>query len=321
MDLRYHFHEAHHALVNAKKVLVIAHRKPDGDTLGAACGVMTVLAKRGIEVRGFCVDKVPEQYAFLPNSDRMTTDPAVFMTELDLVTVVDSGDLTYAGVDEHFKKLRPGVKIVNLDHHLINVRFGHVNAVDPQASSASEVIYRLFTEMDEPLDDESATCFITGILTDTNGFNNPQASARSFAAASELLKLGARFQQPWRRLLRNRSLTSLRLWGEVLSRLKFDERHGIASTVLFQKDFVLNAEEENVDGISNFLNMYLDVPVVLVLKENTDGKVKGSMRSTGRRDVAALAETLGGGGHRLAAGFALKGKVVEREHGWTVAGG
>ena len=317
MDLKHRFHQAHHALTAAKNVLVISHRKPDGDTLSAACGLMTVLAKRGIAVQGFCADRFPDQYAYLPSSERITDDPSVFAAPRDLVVVVDSGDLAYAGVDRHFAALPPGIKVVNIDHHVVNTMFGHVNAVDTQACSASEVVYRVFSSNGEPIDADAATCFLTGILTDTNGFNNPATSARTFAAAADLLKAGAGAQLPWKRLIRNRPLPSLRLWGQILARLKFDERHGLASTALFRSDFSAHAEDESLEGVSNFLNLYLDVPVVLVLKENADGKVKGSFRSTGR-NVAALAERLGGGGHRLSAGFSLKGRITEREHGWTV---
>jgi len=257
-------------------------------------------------------DETPERSLFL----RMTLERLGH----DIVAVIDSSDLAYAGVAEHVKRIPGQPRLVSVDHHVTNDGFGHVNAVDRTASSACEVMHRLFRECGEGISPAVATCLLTGIVTDTNGFNNNSTTSSAFKSASELLRAGARFQEPFRQVLRNRPIPSLKLWGQAMSRLKFDERHGVASVSLFLDDFKDGADEENVDGIANFLAMYLDAPVILVLKEVAGGKVKGSMRSVGRRDVAALAARLGGGGHKEAAGFLLPGRITEAAHGWTVAG-
>lgn len=271
----------------------------------------------------FCQDAPPPQYMYMRGTEKYTTNPAVFNGDHDVLVVMDCSDLRYAGVHEYVAKMTvPSSKhrpiLINLDHHATNEMYGDLNIVDAKASSACELTHRFFEAVDIEVNQEMATCLLTGIITDTGHFSNPATTRSSLESASRLLQRGARLHDIGRNLQRNKSVDSLRLWGSVLSRLKFNEKLGVASTVIFSRDLSDGITEEHVEGVSNFLNQFLDAKVIMVLREMSDGQVRGSLRSVEHVDVSQIAELMGGGGHKKAAGFAVPGKIVEDAEGWRV---
>ncbi len=320
MDIRFLHRSAHETIRGATRVLIVAHKKPDGDTLGAAAAMFNFCRANGIPATGFCLDVVPAQYAYMPGTDEFTADPAVFADPRhDVMAVFDAGDLRFAGIADFVAAMPTRPTIVNFDHHATNERYGAVNVVDVTASSTAEVVYDFLGTVGADIDRAVATCLLTGILTDTGSFSNPATTDTSLEAASDLMRRGAKMQEVANRLMRNKSLTSLRLWGNVLARLKFNDRLGVASTAIYAREIEAEGvDEEDVEGISNFLNQFLDAKVVLVLKELPDNKVKGSLRTAEDIDVSALAKLLGGGGHKKAAGFTIPGRIKETEQGWRV---
>lgn len=307
-------------LVSARRPLLIAHKKPDGDTLGAMMAVYNFLRDRGREAYAFCVDKPPQAYSYFPRIQEVQTSPETFRDDrIDLICVFDAGDLKYAGVEEFINGMPGRPFIVNFDHHVTNLRFGDANLVITDASSTAEVVHGFFAANGVEPSRGMATCLMTGLLTDTSNFSNPGTTVGSLKIASDLLLKGASIQEITGRLMRNKPVEALKLWGKALERLRWNADLGIASTVLYQKDFAEHpVGDEYVESLSNFLNHLLDVGVVLVLKELPDGKVKGSFRSANDVDVSELAKRLGGGGHKKAAGFTVAGKIVEDADGWKV---
>ncbi|MEY4744942.1 MAG: hypothetical protein RL272_887 [Candidatus Parcubacteria bacterium] len=320
MDISFLHRSAHEKIRAAGRVLIVAHKKPDGDTLGAASAMFNFCRANGIPATGFCLDEVPNQYAYMPGTEEFTADPSVFSdARHDVLAVFDAGDLRFAGIADMVAAMPSKPVIVNFDHHATNERYGDVNVVDVSASSTAEVVYDFLGVVGADIDRAVATCLLTGILTDTGSFSNPATTDSSLEAASDLMRRGAKMQEVANRLMRNKSLTSLRLWGQVLARLKYNEKLGVASTAIFAKEIEAEGvDEEHVEGVSNFLNQFLDAKVVLVLKEVPGNKVKGSLRTAEDIDVSALAKILGGGGHKKAAGFTIPGRIVETEKGWRV---
>lgn len=308
----------HTMLDRAERVLLVAHKKPDGDTLGSASAILNYLLSRGKAVTAFCADTIPEAYQYLPNVDRFTHDQAVWREHHDLLCVFDAGDLRYAGVADLVPLLPSKPIIVNLDHHATNELFGDLNVLLIDASSTAEVVYRGFVSVGRLIDPHVATCLLTGIITDTSNFINPATNAMCVQAASHLLNCGARMGIITSSLLRNKTVPALRLWGRALERITENQDLGIASTIIREDDFIeCENASEAVEGIANFLGAVLDIPVIMVLRELPDGLIKGSLRST-KKDVAAIAKLLGGGGHKKAAGFTVLGTLVEKEGIWQV---
>jgi len=319
------FKSAHDILKRAQSVLIVAHKKPDGDTIGATTALRRWCRAEGITVTNFCKDEVPPQYMYMRGADKYTTDSEVFDDGHDVLVVMDCSDLRYAGVHEHVPRMSVAQSkrrpvLINFDHHVTNEMYGDLNVVDAQSSSACELLHRFFEHQGVEVTQDMATCLLTGILTDTGHFSNPATSRSALEAASRLLKRGAKVHDVSRNLQRNKSVGALRLWGSVLSRLKYNDDLGVASTVIFSDDLGEGVTEEHVEGVSNFLNQFLDARVIMVLRELPDGKVRGSLRSAENVDVSQIAKLMGGGGHKKAAGFAVPGRIVEDAAGWRVEG-
>ena len=229
MDIRFLNRAAYDAITKAKRVLVVAHRKPDGDTLGAASGMFNFCVQKGIPVTAFCADPIPEQYSFMPGTDEFSCDPAVFQdASHDVLAMFDAGDLRFAGIADLVAAMPKKPYILNFDHHATNERFGDVNVLTVGASSTAEVVYRFMQDCGIEIDRKIATCLLTGILTDTGNFSNPATTNSCLEAASDLLRRGGKIQEVSNKLMRNKSVESLRLWGDVLSRLKYNEKIGRA---------------------------------------------------------------------------------------------
>jgi phosphoesterase RecJ-like protein len=306
----------------AKHPLIVSHGHPDGDTLGCALAFLDWFRSRGIKATAFCADPPPTHCAHLPGLSAITHDQAVLDNPtIDLVLVVDAGDLKVTGVPELLAKTIQRVpSSVNIDHHPSNPNFAQENLVVTTASSASEIVYEIFRVGGVIPSRAMANCLLTGILFDTSNFSNSATTVRCLEIASELVLRGASFQIVTRNIYHNKSLAVLKLWGLALERLRFDPATEVASTALFLEDFrVHQASEDSTGGISNLLGYLLGVPVLLVLREVAGGRVVGSYRATGDVDVAALAKKYGGGGHRKAAGFTVAGQIIESEQSWKVA--
>lgn len=305
--------------MGAKSPLFVIHKKPDGDAIGSALALAHWLEESGRPAPVFCRDPAPGHYDFLPRFGNITADEEIFFQPgVDLIVVLDSGDAMYAGVQEIFARLSPEITVINIDHHPTNQHYGELNLVDAGASSTAEVIYNFFVHNGVRVDKYMATALLSGILTDTTNFTNPATTVSSMSAASDLVGLGARANDISKYLLKNKSIDALRLWGRALARLEENKRFNMAIAVIKREDLAgIEAEAEAVEGVANFLNALLNVKLVMVLRETEDGYVKGSMRSTDA-DVSLLAKAMGGGGHKKAAGFSVRGRLDKINGQWTV---
>lgn len=302
------FDRLHEALRSAERVLLVAHKKPDGDTTGSSSGMLNYLVREGKTVKAFCLDPIPQTFQYIDRIQTYTTDPRVFDERYDLVIVFDSGDLRYCGVDEYIPRLPRGYTLVNIDHHVTNTQFGDLNIVLTDASSTAEIVFRLLEAGQIHIDHQMATSILTGLLTDTSNFSNAATTTISMEAASKLLAAGARYTDILKNVWQNKSVESLKLWGILLSRLTHNQRYDVVSTYLLMSD-VVGISNDVVEGVSNFLNSVAgNIDTTLVLRELPNNHIRGSFRSV-KRDVAAVAKLLGGGGHKKAAGFTVKGRI------------
>ncbi len=300
--------QIHNHIKGATNLALVSHPNPDGDTLGAAVAFAEYLQTLGKSVKIFCVTPVPEKFNFLGNIHLISDDPNVFLG-LDAIAVLDCGDLRYAGVNEILKDNL--ATIINIDHHATNQKYGHLNMVMPDASSTTQVIYDFFKINNIRITPTMATALLTGLITDTDNFSNSATSYTSLTASSELLRLGANWTIIHHSLVQNKSIAILKLWGLILSRLTKKVDSDLAYTYLTIKDLEqYGIDDDDVEGISNFLNKLNGAKISLFIKETADGKLKGSFRTTDdETDVSALAKKFGGGGHKKAAGFTTVGTI------------
>ncbi|OGL98270.1 hypothetical protein A2304_00265 [Candidatus Uhrbacteria bacterium RIFOXYB2_FULL_57_15] len=294
----------HDMLVTAKRPVFVADERLDGDSLGSSLAVADYLKSRGVRVPVFVSEPVPAKYRFLPNVNLCTTDEAIFDdVSIDLLVTFDCSDAAFVSRLHARVPSRP--PIVNIDHHATNSRYGQVNQVVTDSPATAEVVHRFFRENHIVPSRDAATCLMTGICFDTTVFSNDATNQRAFDAASDLLMGGARIQEVIRNMYQNRSVNMLRIWGAALERLRRHPEKGVVATFITRADMEgAGVTDDEVDGLSNFLNLVTDADVLFVFRETVDGSVKASMRSTGP-DVSLVAKAMGGGGHRKAAGFTV----------------
>jgi len=316
------FSKARDILHAANRVLVVMHQRPDGDALGSATALSLYLDDVQKPHDLFCIHPAPDHYFFLPNSERVQTDPSLILSgSHDVLVSLDSGDLVYAGIHGHLEnRTKERHTIINIDHHKTNTHYGDVNIVDAQSSSTAEIMYNFFMHADHPISTDAATCMLTGIVSDTGGFSNLATTSSALNIASELLRFGARIWDIQHHTQKNKSINALKLWGTVLSRLK---RHssGVVITVITQTDILTcNATREDAEGIANFLNTLDGARAVFLLSELEPGKIKISMRTTEPHvDVSHFARVFGGGGHKKASGLTIPGTIIVSDKSFHIA--
>jgi bifunctional oligoribonuclease and PAP phosphatase NrnA len=309
------------ALVRAERVLLVSPKKPDGDSVGSICGLYAALVSVGVRSVLYCPDPIQDIFDAVPHVHDVRIGPQTVDGTYDMIVVVDAGDLEFAGIENDVPRwLRSGGELLVIDHHATNTRYGTTNVVDPNASATTQVIADMLVAAGVALNPTIATCLLVGLVTDTDGFTNPGTSPRSAVVASQFMAAGARLSPILRAVYRNKSLGTLRLWGEAFSRLRVDPTWGVASTVLLPGDF-LDTEMDSTDGLANFLQNVLPARAIMVLKDSGTGLVRGSLRTQSDDvDLGGLAAALGGGGHRKASGFGVRGRIIVERDSWKVVG-
>ncbi|MCE9585755.1 bifunctional oligoribonuclease/PAP phosphatase NrnA [Candidatus Uhrbacteria bacterium] len=304
------FKEVFDAVAKSQRILVVGDGKPDGDSLGSSSAFYMWLKREGKDTALFCVAPIPKNFLFLDGINDQTNDPLIFDQPWDMVITFDTGSLKHCGILDMLPRIPTKPIIVDVDHHATNELFGSMNLVDTKASSTCEMVYRFFEANNVLLDHRMATSLLTGLCTDTGHFSNSATNPKAMEAASTCFASGARHMDILKNLVRNKSVDSLKIWGKALERLRHVPEYDMAITWFKAEDLEGPGSDEAVEGISNFLSSACSgADTMLVLREKSDGLVKGSIRSM-NRDISRLAQQLGGGGHKRASGFAIKGKIA-----------
>lgn len=307
-------------LKKSKTILLVSHQKPDSDTIGSMLALNLVLEKLGKKTICACQDPIPSRFNFLPKADSifLLKDILDKIKEIDLIVTLDCGDLKLTGLDQSL--FRPGVSLINIDHHHDSSLFGKINIIKSNASSTSEIIYDFLTKQNLPIDKHIATCLLTGIFGDTDSFKNSNTTSKTLTITSNLLALGANLKQVTKYTFQDKSLSVLRLWGKILSRIRKHKDLNIVTAIVTQDDLKESKTSyEDLEGISNFLNSIPDVRASIIMSEKGNGEIKGSLRTLQKDvDVSKLARILGGGGHKKAAGFTIKGKFKKIDGKWKI---
>ena len=306
----YIHHQIHTHLLNARHPVFISDERIDGDSLGSALALADYLAQQGKIVPVYVASSIPEQYQRLPRIHQCTMDQKIFEhPEIDVVVVFDCSDALF--VQKLLEQVPSNPVVINIDHHKTNSRYGHVNQVIVDAPATAAVIHQFFETNQILPSRNAATCLLTGLCFDTTAFSNSATNERALDAASKLLLQGARIQDVIQAMFHNRSISALRVWGLALERLEEDSKQGMITTYLTRKDIEGNhVTDDEIDVLSNFLNLVADTDTLFVLRETKMGGIKVSMRSR-TQDVSKIASAFGGGGHAKAAGHASPAITAE----------
>jgi bifunctional oligoribonuclease and PAP phosphatase NrnA len=293
---------------SAEKLIVVTHENPDGDALGSLVAMQEILEALGKDSLPFIDEHelpLPNEYRFLPLDGVLTTPPE----DLEQRTVVflDCGNLE-RNPAEAFR--RPGMRIINIDHHHDNTHFGTVNLVDPGASCTAEIVWDLMHGLGVQPTVGIAEALYVGLITDTGRFMYENTSARSHLMASELIDAGVEVQDVYRRVYEGVPYGKLALLARGLAKIQRYDNGRLTVTELDASDFVESgAEESYSEGVIDHLRALEGTAVAALVRERIgsgDGQPsrKVSLRASDDRvDVSAIARAQGGGGHRQAAGF------------------
>jgi phosphoesterase RecJ-like protein len=296
-------------LLRHRRFLIATHVMPDGDAIGSMLGLGLGLQKKGRQVTMTCPGGVPENLRFMPGSDQIVPSDEIEPCEYDTVVILDSSDL--GRIEGLHEKIPPNVPIVNIDHHSTNKAYGTYNYVDSSSAATGEQVYKLLISMNVRVDLSIAICLFTAIATDTGFFRFSNTTPTTLRIAARLVERGAEPGGISEQIYEARSLENLKMLGRVLDTLHVDNSGKIAWMEVYG-DWMseLSLDEGQTEGFVNYARMLKGVEVAIIFKESTDGKIRVGMRSKGKFDVGALAETFGGGGHVKAAGFSLDSQSI-----------
>lgn len=315
------FNRFSYLLKRKNRFAFFCHKKPDSDTVGSMVGLALALLDEKKTIDLYSPDPIPKNLSFLPLSSSVCNLADIKKIKYDVGVSFDCGDLKQTDFFEHlinYKNFFP--LLVNIDHHG-NEEFGDLNMVDDQSSSTAEIVYDLLIRLEIKINKEIATALLAGIIGDTDNFKNPNTSIATLETTSSLLLKGANLKKITKYLHHNKSHIGLKLWGKVLSRIKRHDTLNIVSTFVTHDDIMkTGCTNEDIEGIANFLNSIPNVNASLLLAEIKEGEIKGSLRTLQRdRDVSKIAHFFGGGGHREAAGFSLRGKILYNDNKVTIS--
>ena len=282
----------------AGEVAICAHTSPDGDALGSGLALALAIRERWPEkqVVNLLADDapVPRIYRFLPGSDGFVR-ASEYDRVPDLFVVVDLSALSRLNNARPICEAAPHVAII--DHHPCEVPFGDAYVIRPEAAAAGVIVTEFVRFLGVDVTPDMAQCLFCAISTDTGRFQYQNADAEAFRVASGLVEAGA-----------NPSLVSLNVYQSFVTFEKGRIAYSYATASDFERT---GADLDESDGLIDDVRSVAGSEVALFLKEVPGGRVRGNLRSKGELDVAQVAQRVGGGGHKAAAGFTIEGDVDE----------
>lgn len=325
---------AYQKIKKAKNILLVGHIYPDADAV-ASLGAMIEIAKNnGLAFYAFASQKPAGAYSFISNESLVNPIYPDDLLIFDIILIVDCGSISRTGLEGDLRKIikdeqlgllsqRP--YIIEFDHHEQQESYADLEIRDPNKAATTEVIYHFLVANHLEITKTLADCILIGLMTDTGHFLHANASREALAIASEMLLRGASLPRIINKTAHNKSFATLKVWGRALEKMKFNESTGLAAAALSAQDLeelLTPAEKElNADlfgDIVSFISYLSGVRIALLLREEGD-LIKASLRTNDNDiDVAALAAKWGGGGHKKAAGFSVKGSLKETETGWSI---
>ena len=296
-----------------QKFAVTGHARPDGDSLGSALGLAQALGSLGKQADVFNSDPHPPPYHFLPGIENVRVSDRI-EGEYDALVLLECNDLDrpgLQGLDRYYT--------VNIDHHPKTGFYGDLNWVDPSAAAVGELVYELVLEMGVTLTPAMSTNLYVALFTDTGSFQYSNTRAETFLIAGDLIQHGADPAAIARSLHMNQPRSRIQLLGLLLETLDVHPSGKIASISLTREMLrKTGAAPNDTEGIVNYPLSIEGVEVAAFFREEQDQGCRVSLRSKSLRDVSAVAELFGGGGHKSAAGLFLETSLAEAKE--TITG-
>ena len=301
------------ALREHDRFLVLTHENPDGDALGSLLAMTIALRQLGKDVAMHLAGAgaLPREYAFMP-LDGLLRELPEDMEERTLVAV-DCAKADRMGPDT--TPIDRAQRVINIDHHHDNSRFGDVNLIVADASSTGEVLRDVFAALGVELTPEIAEPLYIALVTDTGRFQYTNTTPKSLRLAAELVEAGADIHAVFQQVYESVEFAKLKLLARALERARVLEGGLIVVSYLVRTDFAeVGAAEPYSEGIIDYLRAVEGAELAALIREppRDDAERRVSLRaSIDELDVSAIARSFGGGGHRQAAGFSSEASIDE----------
>jgi phosphoesterase RecJ-like protein len=296
------------AIRRAKKILIVSHVNPDGDTIGCQLALGLALYHLDKKVTLVCQDGTPSRFQFLPGSELIqmaTTETA------DVSIAVDCGSKMQLGTAQQaFFRSKTTIQI---DHHDFGEAFGGIQVLDEEASAVGEIVYELLKALKIEITPPIATCLLTSIIIDTGAFRFSNIRPKTFDICSRLIKKGVDLKHLIEESYWKKTRSTMKLSAHCVLHTKYSDHGTVAWSTVYQKDFKrFKANLCDVDAVCDDLRSIEGVKIAAVFRETETGRFRVSLRSKYGINVAHVAQNFGGGGHHNSAGCSIKGSEKEK---------
>jgi len=296
-----------------QRFLLTTHIRPDGDGLGSMLALAAALQQRGKSIHLAVASVLPPRYDFLDpqRTVRQFQLPGREYDACDAILVLDTGTWNQLGDIGIYIQQRQLPSLV-IDHHLTQDDLGGQRLVDSTAEATGRLIYEAISALGETLSPTAAQGLFVALATDTGWFRHSNTTAATLELAARLVEAGANPTTTYEMLFEQNSLARLRLTGLVLDRLELHEDGQVCTSEIRREDYTqTGAVPQDSEDLINYLRSLQGVELAILFFEQPLGGIKVSFRSRSRVDVARLAESFGGGGHRRASGAVLETNLSE----------
>jgi len=259
------------------------------------------------------VHLTPKQGVINPDSLAMETSEFAY----DLIITVDCPEIESLGklYDQH-RDLFYQTPVINIDHSMENEQYGHLNLIDLTAVAGSEIIFNLLKNWPEQLlDKEIATCLLTGLIAKTKSFKTANVTPETLKIAGELIDWGADRKNIVTKLYQTKTISALKLWGKILSRLQLSDDGKLLWSKINSSDLIESgASEKDADNIIEELIAYHPFAKVIIIFSGADNnKVKVLLETQGTLDALMLSREFGSTGDKNRVTFYLAGELNDLE--------
>ena len=296
------------ALLEAKRIAIISHKNPDGDTLGSQLALGNALKELGKDVVLYNKDKVASKFNFIAGADQV----AQYHDGMELpetVVFVDCAEPQLAGFTVEDDVLM-GKTIINIDHHASNKHYGKWNYVISTAGANCQNIYHVIGAIGGTITKEIATALYTGLSTDTGNFMFDNVSSETLRIAADLKDIGANTDAVRLKLYESSSKKKIEMLKYILNNLHISADGQYAwSSISHQMIEELQPESTDIDGLINTIKDIEGVEIAILFRGVEANRTKASLRSKVWADVNQIAGMFGGGGHVRASGVSIDGDV------------
>ena len=283
------------ALQGANDILILTHRRPDGDTAGCAGALCRALRQIGKTAYILENPEITKRYAPLIVP---CYPPEKFQPQFVVSTDIAEEKL-FPDTAEAYK----GKVDLVIDHHRSNIGFGSKNLVRPDAGACAEVLYDVIMALGVKLTTDIAECVYIGVSTDTGCFKFSNTTAHTHAVAAACLTAGIDGGEINRALFETKTMPRFQMERIIFDTMEFYEDGAIAVALLWRADIDrTGADMDDLDSIASLTRQIEGVQIGITLTENKDGTVKASVRTTKEMDASAICKKCGGGGHIRAGG-------------------